>query len=406
MDPLTGNKRKLTEETQNQAQAKQPKVEKSEHSSLKIQTFPEQYNQMLDEKVARVKGLFNDLPDFPASDVEVFESTKENFRMRTGFCVKHYGGRMYYVMFDQKTPVEVTSFPMGSKLINDLMPKILEECSKHEVLSFKLFEVRFHTTLSGEALVVLIYHKNLDDAWKVLAEELSKTLNIKIIGRSRKGKVCIPEDKNEDFVTEVLNVNGKVLKYKQIEGSFSQPNSEICSKMLEWALKVTAPPSTDADLLELYCGNGNFTIALAPNFRNVLATEISSSGVAACKYNIALNGVENIKVARLSAEEFTEAWSGSREFKRLVAENIKKEDYNIQTIFVDPPRAGLDDLTRKLSAEFDNIVYISCNPETLHRDLLEITKTHKIMKFAVFDQFPYTDHLECGAYLTRKSTNE
>lgn len=52
------------------------KVEKSEHSSLKIQTFPEQYNQLLEEKVTKVKTLFSDIPDFPAEDVEVFESPK------------------------------------------------------------------------------------------------------------------------------------------------------------------------------------------------------------------------------------------------------------------------------------------------------------------------------------------
>jgi hypothetical protein len=85
----TTNKRKLSGggQTKKQRKAKQPKVsntvplkftpkvEKSEHSSLKIQTFPEQYNQLLDEKVAKVKVLFSDLPDFP-SDVEVFDSPK------------------------------------------------------------------------------------------------------------------------------------------------------------------------------------------------------------------------------------------------------------------------------------------------------------------------------------------
>lgn len=52
----------------------------------------------------------------------------------------------------------------------------------------------------------------------------------------------------------------------QVEGSFSQPNGRVCCKMLEWAQKVTSG-STSGDLLELYCGNGNFTIALAENFR-------------------------------------------------------------------------------------------------------------------------------------------
>ena len=81
---------------------------------------------------------------------------------------------------------------------------------------------------------------------------------------------------------------------------------------------------------------------------------------------------------------------------------FQKQEYDIQTILVDPPRAGLDDLTRTLSANFHNIIYISCSPETLHRDLIEITKSHDLVHFAMFDQFPYTDHMECGVYLKRR----
>ncbi len=52
--------------------------------------------------------------------------------------------------------------------------------------------------------------------------------------------------------------------------------------------------------------------------------------------------------------------------------------------------------------EFDNIVYISCNPETLAANLRSIASTHSIQRFAAFDQFPYTHHLECGVYLVRR----
>ena len=69
---------------------------------------------------------------------------------------------------------------------------------------------------------------------------------------------------------------------------------------------------------------------------------------------------------------------------------------------VDPPRAGLDSKTVELLQHFDNVVYISCNPLTLHANLQNISSTHNIKRFAVFDQFPYTEHIECGVYLTRK----
>lgn len=68
---------------------------------------------------------------------------------------------------------------------------------------------------------------------------------------------------------------------------------------------------------------------------------------------------------------------------------------------MDPPRSGLDDTTRALAKDFEQIIYISCNPETLHRDLKELTKTHEIVRFALFDQFAYTNHIESGVILKK-----
>jgi tRNA (uracil-5-)-methyltransferase len=69
---------------------------------------------------------------------------------------------------------------------------------------------------------------------------------------------------------------------------------------------------------------------------------------------------------------------------------------------VDPPRAGLDDDTLKLAQRFDNILYISCNPQTLADNLAILIERHTIVKTAFFDQFPYTQHLESGVLLQRK----
>jgi tRNA (uracil-5-)-methyltransferase len=67
-----------------------------------------------------------------------------------------------------------------------------------------------------------------------------------------------------------------------------------------------------------------------------------------------------------------------------------------------PHRAGCDADTAALLREFDAVLYISCNPETLHANLEQLKETHAIRRFAIFDQFPYTDHIECGVYLQRK----
>lgn len=194
-------------------------------------------------------------------------------------------------------------------------------------------------------------------------------------------------------------MQGRELVYKQVENSFTQPNAAINEQMLGWALDVTH--DSEGDLLELYCGNGNFSIALAQNFRKVLATEIAKPSVDSAQYNIAANGVDNLIILRMSAEEFTMAMRGEREFNRL--KGVDLGAYQCNTIFVDPPRAGLDDATVKLVQEYDNILYISCNPETLQANMAVLGETHEIARFALFDQFPWTHHMEAGVYLRRKA---
>jgi len=80
-------------------------------------------------------------------------------------------------------------------------------------------------------------------------------------------------------------------------------------------------------------------------------------------------------------------------------EYIDLDDYQFSTVFVDPPRAGIDVKTLQLIARFDHIIYISCNPETLADNLKVLCETHVIVRTALFDQFPYTDKIESGVWL-------
>ena len=72
------------------------------------------------------------------------------------------------------------------------------------------------------------------------------------------------------------------------------------------------------------------------------------------------------------------------------------------TILVDPPRAGLDEATLRACANFQNVLYISCNPDTLEPALRQLLQTHSLQRMALFDHFPYTKHVECGVFLVAK----
>jgi tRNA (uracil-5-)-methyltransferase len=303
-------------------------------------------------------------------------------------------------MFDQTTKqkYQVHHFPPASQLINDVMAELLLLLKKSEIARRKLFQIDYLATLSGEIIASLLYHKTLDEAWTEEMQKIRSTLRkkyrIDIIGRAKRQKIVL----DKDYVTEELTINQRNFKFKQIENSFTQPNARVNIKMIEWALDITQ--NSQGDLLELYCGSGNFSVPLAQNFEKVLATEISKTSVAAAQDNIMQNNLDNLKVIRMSSEEFVQAQQGVRRFRRL--EGIDLADYQCKTVLVDPPRAGLDDSTIDMISEYENIVYISCNPDTLKLNLDKLLETHTISRFALFDQFPYTHHTECGVYLQHK----
>lgn len=355
------------------------------------------YQQQLDAKVARISAQF---AEYNPPALQVFASPEHNYRMRAEFRIWHIEDDLFYAMFErsedkQKKVIRVDEFPIADRSINLLMPKLLAALKADPVLSARLFEVHFLATLSGEMLVSLLYHRKLESDWEPAAQALSKALNIKLIGRSRGQKFVL----SDEYVVEQLQVFERTYTYKQIESSFTQPNAQVCQKMLEWA--CTVAEHSEQDLLELYCGNGNFTLPLSTRFRRVLATELAKSSVYAAQWNIEQNQIENIQVARLSAEEFTQAYNGEREFRRLQEANIDLASYDFDTVFVDPPRAGIDDDTLKLLQRFKRIIYISCNPDTLHDNLKTLCQSHKVTQFALFDQFPYTHHVESAVLLEK-----
>jgi len=356
------------------------------------------YQQQLDAKVERISAQF---AEYQPPALEVFESPEQYYRMRAEFRIWHTEDDLFYAMFERdennnKKVIRINEFPVADRSINDLMPQLLEAFKADATLGHRLFEVHFLATLKGEVLVSLIYHRKLDESWEPAAKAIAEKLKIKLIGRSRGQKFVL----SDEFVVEELSVFDRKYQYKQIESSFTQPNAQVCQKMLEWA--CNAAQQSDKDLLELYCGNGNFTLPLSTRFRRALATELAKSSVYAAEWNIEQNGIDNIQVARLSAEEFTQAFNGDRTFRRLQEANIDLSTYDFDTVFVDPPRAGIDDETLKLLQRFERIIYISCNPDTLHDNLKQLSQTHKITKFALFDQFPYTHHVESGVLLVKR----
>lgn len=348
------------------------------------------YKEQLDIKTKKIKDEFSEFYD---KDIEIFSSSEESFRNRAEFRIWHKGDEISYAMngFDKKDIVLIDKCQIVQKEIASLMPNIISYIQNNSILREKLFGIEF---INGDSMAVtLIYHKKIDKTWLNEAKELEKTLDIHIIGRSRGTKLIA----SQDFIYQRLNISGREYIYKIQENSFLQPNTRVNEKMISWAKKNSS--DFTGDFLELYCGHGNFTLPLSENFNKVLATEVSKNSIRAALENVKLNDINNITFVRLSSEELSKALKKEREFRRL--KEVDLDMYDFKTVFVDPPRAGVDGKTLDILQGFDHIIYISCNPLTLKRDLGILSETHKVEKFAIFDQFAYTNHLECGIILSK-----
>ena len=385
----------------------------------------EKYEEQLSDKLVILRALLQ--PHY-TGEVDVFRSQPSHYRMRANFNVWRDDKRsddpsgLFYAMWnEEKKPVEIKSFPRGCTKINELMDQLFQQLKADSsgLLAKGLFEVRFVATTSGEAVVVLIYRQPLVDEWRSAASTAAAAMGANIVGRSRKLKVVVGckggastcsdgdeavDDNSAEIIEECLSISSTDKYYLyQTEGAFSQPNAKVCEQMINWCLRHTEK-SHEHDLLELYCGGGTFTMALSVNFNKVIATEVSKQSVQLASMAIKKNKIGNVQIAKMSAEEFSEAYTGTRRFQRLEDAGIDFRQANIRTVFVDPPRAGIDAKTCQLLCSFDRIVYVSCNPETLARDLAIMADTHEVVAAAAFDQFPYTHHLECGAIIKRRRT--
>ena len=353
------------------------------------------YAEQVDNKEKEVVKL---LAPFYKNSLEIFTSESSSYRARSEFRIWHENTICYYAMgnSEKNGSINIEECPKVINPIKKRMWRLLEAVNaSQDILKKRLFSVEFLASTTDECLITMLYHRKLDEVWSEEAKKLETVLQCKIMGRSRKQKVIL----SDDFVIEKLPIDKKIFTYKQYESGFTQPNPLVNIKMIVWAIKQ-AKKVGYGDFLESYCGLGNFTLPLSHYFDKVLATEISKRSIQSALENCELNGIHNISFVRLSSEEMSEALNEVRAFNRL--REIDLKSYHFSTVLVDPPRAGLDEGTMDLISTIEYIIYISCNPQTLARDLERLAQTHTVLEGAIFDQFPHTNHIESGVFLKKK----
>ena len=174
--------------------------------------------------------------------------------------------------------------------------------------------------------------------------------------------------------------------------SFYQINPIQTEALYNIAIEMADLKKTDT-LFDLYCGIGTIGIFASPYVNRVYGIEIVKQAIEDAKENANINNIRNIEFFAGDVEK--------------VFENVLKE-HNVKpdVIFVDPPRKGLDKHTIEniLNIKPEKIVYISCNPASLVRDLKLLEESYEIKKIQPVDMFPFTSHVECCAVMELKNS--
>ena len=159
-----------------------------------------------------------------------------------------------------------------------------------------------------------------------------------------------------------------------------------------YGLAVDAAHLTGKEVvLDAYCGIGTISLFLAQKAKQVYGVEIIPQAIENAKRNAVKNGIEN-------AEFFV------GDVEKTLPEFISKNQINADVIFIDAPRKGCDKsaLDTILEISPKKIVYVSCNPATLARDLKLLSEKYEIGEVTPVDMFPFTGHVECVTVLRLK----
>ncbi len=268
---------------------------------------------------------------------------------------------------------------------------IYDEKSHTGVLRHLVTKIGFTT---NEVMVVLVANGRklpyLNELASVLEENVPgfKTLVVNVnrektnVILGKENRVIYGEGKINDYIGDLV--------FEISPLSFFQVNPVQTEVLYNKALEYAELKENDT-VFDIYCGIGTISLFLAQKATKVYGIEIVEAAIEDAKINAKLNNLDNVEFYVGKAEE--------------VVPKMYKEGKTANVVVVDPPRKGCDEkvLDTIVSMSPDKVVYVSCNPSTLARDLAYLDERgYKTVEIQPVDMFPHTMHVECVAKLIKK----
>lgn len=318
------------------------------------------YKNQLEFKIDKVKNIFNKYLEVNI-EPKIISVNSYNYRNKVVFHVKD--NKIGFYKEGTNELIEIKKCLLLDVRINEL----IEFFEKLDLTYVEKIMVR----VTKKEIMVVFY--GYIDKIDILKDKVDSIILINIKEKLLYGKSYIKEQIND-------------LKFIISYDSFFQINTDAMVKLYDKVLEYSDPSKNDS-LLDLYCGTGTIGIYLSKYCKEVLGIEIVDNAIKDANINKELNNIDNISFV-------------CGDVGKLISNNYKQD-----ILIVDPPRSGLDKKTRKIILEnnYKKIIYVSCDPMTLVRDLSELSINYYIKDITLVDMFPNTYHVESVCLLINKN---
>ena len=320
----------------------------------------EEENKYKEEKVKEIINRFADLDKKLVKKIV----SNEEYNYRNKIILHGIGKNLGF--YEERTH---SIIPINNcHLISHKMNKVIKVLNK---INERIEEVLIRCNNDDSMIMVELEGKVSD------LEELKDICDVLIYN----GLILSEED---ELINEIGNK-----KYYLSYSSFFQVNRFLTKNLYDEVLKEVKKKKPKK-VLDLYTGTGTIGIYVSNYAKKIIGIDSNGSNIKNANKNKELNNVKNI------------------EFICDRVENRINEFKNIDLIIVDPPRAGLDPKTKNYLKELksDTIIYVSCDPVTLARDLKELNDIYNIKSIKPFNMFPRTYHVESISVLERKNVEK
>lgn len=314
----------------------------------------------LEYKLAKMNNIF--LKNHLNYEIKEIIKSFSPYYYRNKVSLKIDNYQVGYFTSSTHDLIPITKCYLATKEINNLIKDF-------SLFSIKNGNITIRANYNNDLLINITSSNELCN--------LDKLINkYKIVGIIKNNKLIYGDNYFIEKINDFL--------FKVSYDAFFQVNPFICSELFNLISKYT---SNSLKVLDLYCGVGTLGFVASKNAKQVLGVEINELAIQDANFNKKLNNINNISFVCADT--------------KVILDRITNE---FDTIILDPPRSGINIhvLNKIITEKISKIIYVSCNPETLGRDLVMLSKYYSIEEVKLLDMFPNTQHVESICLLNRR----